>query len=464
MSVADGMERLPLSGFHRKVLGLIGSGMFMDVFDISMMPPVLAAFVASGFSTDHGNARLLFFNFLGLAIGSFVSGYLCDRFGRRTMYQANLLIYGVASIAAAFMPNLLWITVFRFIIGLGLGGEIVVGYATLTEFIPGTHRGRWQAVLAAIANCGQTASAFVGLALVPAFGWRPMFIVAGVPSLIIWALRRALPESPRWLESAGDHDGAAATLADIQAGRGITYQRHRRAAGPRNQVTFSANWAGIRRLFGPGLLRRTVLCILLSMLWNAVLFGFTSWAPSILYENGDTVAHSLLYTSIMTVGIPIGAVCAYLTIDRIGRRWSICGYALLGAAAAVGYAFALQGAPALLIVLGLFAEIFVQALISTINGAYVPELLPTDVRGSGSGLAGAMGRVGGAIVPYVVVAVLGAFGARSVFLLFGALLLVVIVLVLTLGEETRRRTLEEIAGRTDPAPATATAPALERPA
>ena len=101
--------------------------------------------------------------------------------------------------------------------GVGLGAEIVVGYVTLSEFVPPLQRGRWGSALSAITNSALFVSAFAGLLIIPQFGWRWMFVITGVGALIVWYLRRALPESPRWLESKGHTAEAEKVLTAIEA-------------------------------------------------------------------------------------------------------------------------------------------------------------------------------------------------------------------------------------------------------
>ena len=138
-----------------------------------------------------------------MLIGSFLSGVLGDRYGRRFTYQVNLLVIGLTSLAAAFAPSMQWLIGCRLIMGLGLGAEIVIGYSTLTEFVPPRSRGRWLAWLALITDSAVAVSALAGYFVIPAFGWRPMFALAGVGALVVWKSRAKMPESPRWLESDG---------------------------------------------------------------------------------------------------------------------------------------------------------------------------------------------------------------------------------------------------------------------
>src|SRR5450432_1249944 len=211
------LDALPMSSFHRRILWLIGAGMFCDSFDIYLAGGVLGAMVKSGFSDVGHNARFLSATFVGMAIGAMFAGVLGDRLGRRFSYQLNLAIFGVASLAASFAPSMQWLIPLRFIMGVGLGAEIVVGYATLTEFIPPAHRGAWSGLLSLITNSALFVASLVGLLVIPTLGWQWMFAIGGVGALIVWYLRKSMPESPRWLESKGRVEEAERLMASIEA-------------------------------------------------------------------------------------------------------------------------------------------------------------------------------------------------------------------------------------------------------
>src|SRR5215472_10495709 len=197
------LDRLPISGFHYRIFWLVGAGMFFDGYDLYVGTAVLPALLQSKFSTLPLNAQFVSFTFFGMTIGALVTGFLGDRYGRRFTYQFNLMIFGLASLAAAFAPDMTTLNLLRFVMGLGLGAEIVVGYSTLTEFVPPQSRGRWLAFMSFLVVSGLPVTALLGYLIIPNFGWRPMFVIAGVGALIVWYLRKAMPESPRWLETNG---------------------------------------------------------------------------------------------------------------------------------------------------------------------------------------------------------------------------------------------------------------------
>ncbi|GAH36454.1 unnamed protein product, partial [marine sediment metagenome] len=197
------LDRLPIGRFHWRILALIGAGMFLDAFDIYLAGGVLGAVLKEGWSTLELNAAFVSATFAGMTLGAWFSGILGDRFGRRFCYQLNLAIFGLGSIAAAFAPTMTALIAARLVIGIGLGAEIVIGYATLTEFVPAASRGRWIGLLAVITNFSLFASSMVGLWVIPTFGWRYMFGIVGVLAMVVWVMRKSMPESPRWLASKG---------------------------------------------------------------------------------------------------------------------------------------------------------------------------------------------------------------------------------------------------------------------
>src|SRR5215472_11999310 len=216
VSAGARLDRLPISSFHHRIFWLIGAGMFFDGYDLYVGTTVLGSVVQSGFSTLPLNAWFVSLTFLGMTLGSLITGFLGDRFGRRFTYQFNLMIFGLASLAAAFSPNMETLNALRFVMGLGLGAEIVVGYGTLTEFVPPRSRGWWLAFMAFVVVSGLPATALLGTVIIPNFGWRPMFVIAGIGALIVWYLRKSLPESPRWLEAQGRTQEAETLMQTIE--------------------------------------------------------------------------------------------------------------------------------------------------------------------------------------------------------------------------------------------------------
>src|SRR6202165_332712 len=267
------LDRLPISSFHYRIFWLVGAGMFFDGYDLYIAGGVLASTVQSKFSTVPQNLQFISLTFVGMTLGSLITGFVGDKLGRRFTYQINLLIFGLASLAAAFAQDMDQLIACRFVQGLGLGAEIVVGYSTVTEFVPPKTRGRWLSMMAFVGVAGFPVTALLGYLIIPPFGWRPMFVIAGVGSLIVWYLRKNLPESPRWLESQG-----RTAEADILM---LAIEREAATAAPLPPPAATAPGPSfsLASLVGPRLLPSMVVGSVVLITINTLIFGFVVWLP-----------------------------------------------------------------------------------------------------------------------------------------------------------------------------------------
>jgi putative MFS transporter len=438
-TAAQRLDRLPISPFHRRILFLIGAGMFLDYFDAMLQGSVLGALTASHWSTLNLNAQFISATFLGMLIGSFLSGVLGDRYGRRFTYQVNLVVIGLTSLAAAFAPTMQWLIGCRLIMGLGLGAEIVIGYSTLTEFVPPRSRGRWLAWLALITDSAVAVSALAGYFVIPAFGWRPMFALAGAGALVVWRARAKMPESPRWLESVGRTDDADRIMAEIEAEVG----------GPLPEPKFSdpgempRRRAGLRILFSRAVIRRTLLGSLITVTINVVLYGLLTWLPTFMVMERLGVSESLRYTMLMSLGVPIGPLIAGFLADRIGRRISLAVTSVL--AAGLGAVYALVPTIQAATVVGFFLFLVLYLTVALGLASYVPELFPTSYRLRGTGVCMTAGRGAAALVPWFTVWAYSRGGVALILEVFCGLLLFQALAVILFGINTENRSLEDLA-------------------
>ena len=278
------LDRLPVSSFHYRIFWLIGAGMFFDGFDIYLASSVLAATTQTKFSTLPQNLQFISLTLVGMTIGGLVTGFLGDRFGRRFTYQFNLLVFGLASLAAAFAQDMNQLIACRFVQGVGFGAEIVVGYSTLTEFVPPKTRGRWLAFMSFLVVAGFPATALLGYLVIPTFGWRPMFVIAGVGALIVWYLRKRLPESPRWLESKGRMAEAEALMLSIEK------EVAAGAALPPPAVPVHTAPATAMAMLRPPLLQRMVVASWVLITINTLVFCFVIFLPQFFLRQGLTIS------------------------------------------------------------------------------------------------------------------------------------------------------------------------------
>ncbi len=429
------LDRLPISSFHYRIFWLVGAGMFFDGYDLYVAGGVLASTLQTKFSTLPQNLQFLSLTFVGMTVGSLITGFVGDRMGRRFTYQINLLIFGLASLAAAFAQDMSQLIVCRLIQGLGLGAEIVVGYSTLTEFVPPATRGRWLSFMAFLTVCGFPATAILGYLIIPTWGWRPMFIIAGIGSLIVWYLRKSLPESPRWLEAQGRAAEAEALMQSIEREVGKTAPLPT-PARPTSQLDAAD-------MFRPPILQRLLVGSWVLITINTLIFGFVIFLPQFFLRQGLTITNSLGYTVVLAAASLVGCAIGAVLSDSIGRRPSIIGASLLTIVAGWLYAHSNAASdPVMVLSIGavLLIAIYIQTAI--LFGVYTPELFPTEIRLRANGICNTLGRAATVISPFVVGSLMVDYGLPGVIWLMIGLLVVQIVAVYFWGVEPARRSLE----------------------
>jgi MFS transporter, putative metabolite:H+ symporter len=430
------LDRLPISSFHYRIFWLIGAGMFFDGYDLYVGASVLGAAVQSKFATLPQVPQFISWTFVGMTIGAVVAGFLGDRYGRRFTYQFNLVVFGLASFAAAAAPTMDWLIAARFVMGLGLGAEIVVGYSTMTEFVPPASRGRWMAFMAFLVVAGFPATSIISTLIIPSFGWRPMFVIAGVGALIVWYLRKNLPESPRWLETNGRAEEAEALMQAIEREAfGGAPLPPPAPAPPTPAFTFAS-------LFTAALLPRLVVGCVVLITINTLIFGFVNWLPTFFGQQGIGITRSLTYTMVLASGSLIGCAIGAWSADRFGRKPTIIGASLLSIVAGAVYPYMVQPEP--LLAVGFVLIVGIYVLTAVLYGVYTTELFPTEVRLRANGLCNMLGRGATVISPFIVLALFKAYGLHGVLGLMIGLLILQIVVVAVWGIETNRRGLEEL--------------------
>lgn len=435
------MDRLPTSKWHYQIFWLIGLGLFVDGFDNYIGGLTLAELVKTGWSNNWWNAMFNSCTMAGLFIGSLFAGFSGDRFGRKFAYQVNLLIFGIASIIAAFSTSMLMLTALRFIIGIGLGAEIVVGFATFAEFVPADTRGKWSSNLSLVGNMAPPVTTMIGYLVMPIFGWRAMFIIVGVAALILWVVRHGMPESPRWHESRGNLQRADEILTkveqDIEKQQGIKLPPVTASA-----VEVTAVKIPFTHLFKGHLLRTTILAICVLIAMNTAIYSIVNWIPTIFVQSGITVQKTLGLTSLMFCGAPLGVFLTSRFIDHFPRK--ITAVTLLVALAILAYVYSLQRTETMIVAFGFFMTVVLFMYVCFASAVYVPELWPTAIRLRGSGFCNSIGRLFTVFTPFGVAWILSNFGSVAVFATISAILIGVAVVVAFLGIETRAKSVEEI--------------------
>src|SRR5580692_5643277 len=197
------IERLPVSWWHVKTRIIIGTATFFDAFDSLAIASVLPALVPMWKLTPPQIGLLISSGFLGQLLGALFFGWIAERYGRITGMVWSIATFALMSLVCALAWNYESFFVFRLIQGFGLGGEVPIAAVYISELARSNVRGRFVMLYELIFPVGIVAASVLGLWVVPKLGWQYMFLVGGIPAVLVLFLRRVLPESPRWLASAG---------------------------------------------------------------------------------------------------------------------------------------------------------------------------------------------------------------------------------------------------------------------
>src|SRR6201982_1548536 len=436
-NVGGRLDRLPLTRLHRKVFYLVGVGMFFEGFDIYIAASVLGATFKTGFSTLAENGLFISITFVGMTLGALLTGFLGDRYGRRFTYQLNLLIFGAAALASVFAPDMRTLIALRFLMGLGLGAEVLVGYSIMAEFFPARIRGRWSGMISTVVTAGLPVSALLAWLLVPTFGWRVMFLLGALGSMVAWYLRRGLPESPRWLVVMGRHAEADAIVSSFEQEAGFDFASRSPAASETIAAPPHVD------LFRPPLLSSLIVGCVSLMVINTLIYGFVIWLPTFFVGQGNSIARSTGFALLMALGGPIGAALGAFAADYLGRKRTILVVSCLAIILSVAFVF--SSTSPVVAVIGFFLTVPIYILMAVLFAVYVPELFPTALRLRGVGILHSVGRSASIIVPLLVVPLFANFGIPGVLTATSSALLAMCVVVGALGTETRMQKLSVVA-------------------
>lgn len=427
---AERLDRLPFTPLHRRLLLVAGAGWAMDSMDVGLISFIMATLARQWHLAPGTVAWIGSVGFVGMAIGASLGGSVADRVGRRTVFAGTLLVYGVATGAAALSWSVASLLVFRFLIGFGLGAELPVASTLVSEFAPARIRGRIVVLLEAFWAAGWIVAALIGTFVVPtsANGWRWAFAAGALPALYSGVVRRALPESVRFLESRGRADEAEAVVRRFEAQAGV--------APPADAPPPSASappLAAVRlgQLWSRVLARRTLALWLVWFGINFAYYGAFIWLPTLLAQRGFSLVKSFQFTLYISLAqLPGYAVSAWL-IERWGRRPTLA--AFLAGSAGAALLFSRADSDVAVLVAGCLLSFFNLGAWGAVYAA-TPEVYPTPVRATGAGWAAGFGRIASILAPLAVPPLLAAGGAPAVFGTFAAFFAVAIVGALLLPE------------------------------
>lgn len=437
LSDFDALGTVPYSFWLVMLVSVSFFLVFWDIYNIGFVLP-LASLELGVPASSPLYALPISAGLAGYVAGEISFGFMSQNIGRRKVFIATLLTLAAGSFLSAFSQNFIELSIFRLVVGIGIGAEIAVIPSYMSEITPSRVRGTYSSVVAGVGTLAIIPVGFMSLYFLgtsPNF-WRYLLGIPGLIALPIFFLRLVyLPESPRWLLEHGDAHGASAVFGRL----GVLSV---------NEDAAIAGHAGIRTFLERKYTGRAVLFFLV---WTLFYFGdyaAFSVGPSLLVIHGVAPSAVFLYFLIALLGGALGAMVGVRACDRIERKklglvaMSVMAVSLLLWGFGIG--------SALVQVVWGFATFAMGGLWIPVIYTYTAENFPTRNRTSMMGFTDGLGHTGGAVAPYIVIPLSlsagfpGVGGFTSAFIVMAVAQLLAGILLYLFGSRTNRKCLEEI--------------------
>lgn len=448
LAIAERLERLPMSGFHIKVLTLACLAWLIEAFDIGLIGVVLPSLHKLWELTPKQTGSLAAITAVGIVIGVLPTGVLADHFGRKRLLMVGLTWYTVITGLTAFAPSFEWLLFLRFVAGLGMGMMFPIPYAMVSEFVTLRHRGRFTGIMDSFLSAGYFVSPALAAIIIPHtaldVGWRIFFILGGIPLFYVFAIWRLMPESPRWFEVKGRDKEAEATMSRIErevedsTGRPLPPVDRTRARA----VVVSRGRVPVGTLFSAAYLRRTIMCWLALGCTFFIFYAIQIFMPTVVEKMGFSLTTAFVFTSIIVAASIIGKFLEAYLVERWGRKIVIVGFTLIALVCALFFGYLRD--PVTVLIVGALMSFFGIGVDPAVK-VYVAENYPTRVRATGVAFTEGIGRLlAGAIAPYYFAIVLDAWGPGGSFRFVAAVAVIGVLAVALLGKETKAQMLEDV--------------------
>ncbi len=457
-AIAARLDRLPPTRAIWTLVTLLSLGGFFEYYDLFFTGYIAPGLVRShiltattpGLSVTTGFASFAAAMFSGLFVGTALFGFVADRFGRRTIFTGSLLWYSTATAIMAFQNHLFGLNLWRFLAGIGVGVELVTIDTYISELVPRALRGRAFAYNQTLQFCAVPFVALLAWRLVPTAplgldGWRWVVLIGAASAIVVWWIRRRVPESPRWLAEHGQVEEAERALAALEALAAMETRVSAETGASSLPAPAPAASQASRGSFGEiwraPYLRRTAMLTIFNVFQTVGFYGFSNWVPTLLIGRGISITSSLRYTFLIAIAAPFGPLAAAAIADKFERKWLIVTAAF--AIAVCGIVFGQVTLAPLLILFGVLLTL-ANNILSFSFHAYQAELYPTRIRALAIGFVYSWSRLSVVFSSFLIAFFLGRFGVSGVFALIAGSMLVVMLAIGLLGPRTNNRALEAI--------------------
>ncbi len=437
------LKRLPITRRVFWTRNIIGAATFFDGYTVIAIAYAMPVLVREWGLDPQQTGAILSMGYLGQLFGAVLFGWLAERVGRLKVLLFTILLFVSMDVACLFAVSASMMMLFRFVQGIGTGGEVPVASAYINEYIGSHGRGRFFLLYEVMFLLGLVGAGLIARALVPTYGWQAMFLVGLIPAFILLPLRLFMKESPRWLASKGRYAEADAIVSQLE--RSAEKTGHKLAEPQIIPIAPKAKDSNAKELFEGVYRKRTLTIWAMWFCSYLVANGMITWLPTLYRQTFNLPLETALLYGLLTsvAGVIAALICAF-AIDKVGRKRWYTGAFLLAPIPLIALAMLGATTPMQVLLLAGLAYAIVQTITFSLY-LYSAEIYPTRLRAIGTGLGSAWLRLGSFAGPMVVGFTMAHFGIQYVFAVFAAVLVVGAVVTALCAIETKGRVLEEIA-------------------
>jgi MFS transporter, AAHS family, benzoate transport protein len=379
--------------FHFSIIFWCFFIILMDGYDVVIYGSVVPSLMEEWGISPVTAGAIGSYTAAGTAIGAVVFGLLADRLGRKRVIIVCTVIFSLFTALSAFAAGPVMFTIFRVIAGLGLGGVMPNVIALSTEYAPKKIRAAMVSFIFCGYSIGAIAAALLSKSILPVMGWKPIFLIGGLPLLLVPFIAKSLPESANFLLSKGREEATKNILnklnPELKLGRSVTFEK------PATMEPGSP----LVKLFEKRRALSTIMFWISCFSCFVLIYAMNTWLPKLMIEAGYSLSSSLVFVAFMNVGAIVGTIVFGRLTDKWGFKKVMVPLYLLGAIAlsCIGLT---QNAFLAYLLIGMIGAASVG--VQNISNAFVSQYYPPSMRSTGVGAAMAFGRIGGIFAPTFV--------------------------------------------------------------